>query len=245
MSALETTPANQPVKRQGGDLAGTNNKKIEYVTVDKIGFEVVPDKVVSALKLHQCLIGDEIAATACEVVTKCRADGSHYQFTNAWWASTRCCTIVDVTRELAATGDGRFRPNGPWSATGTIHLLPDNLKPVRSIWQRSPSQAAASDASKRNKNQYTNEALDLLPPNVALPVRGGKADAWKISRKGFVQETIVAMKMVGDRVRILRAVREDTSRKKLDSASWTVDTLDAPIVDSRPVSIGKGSGNLP
>ncbi len=245
MGTLETAPAGQPAKRQGGTLAGIDNKKIEYITADKIGFELVPDEVVKALKFRQCLLGDEIAAAADHIVTKRRTDGSHYQFTNAWWASTRCCTIIDVTRELAATGDGRFRPNGPWSATGTIHLLSGNLQPVRSIWQRPPSQVAVSNARKRTGNQYTDEALDLLPPDVALPVRGGRSDAWQISRKGFVQETIVAMKMVGNRVRILRAVREATSKKKLDSASWTLDTLDAPIASSRPVSTGKGTGAQP
>ncbi len=242
---LEARPAGQPVRRKGGALASADDKKIEYEMADKIGFERLPDEVVKALRSRQCLLGDEIAAGADDLITKRRKDGSHYQFMDAWWTSTRCCTIIGVTRELAAMGDGRFRPNGPWSATGTIYLLPDDLQLVHSIWQRSLSQDAVSDAKRKNDIQYTDEVIDVLPPDVALPVRGGKSDAWRVYRKGFAQETIVAMKMVGDRVRILRAVREATSKDKLDSASWTLDTLDAPVVSSRPISIGKGSGVLP
>lgn len=241
MGSLEKAPANKLGKYRS--RAVTADKEVAYVDVDKVGFDRVPKEVVDILKLRKHLVGKMITASADSPLTKRRADGSHYQFMTAWWVSAKCCTVIDITRELAPKSTSRFKPVGPWSVTGTTHLLPKNLKPVRSIWSRSQSHTTATGITA-GKKELTDEPLDLLPLDVARPLIGGLSNAWRIFTEVFAEEVVVAMKIASNRVIAIKATRVAGSEEKLVHADWAIDTLDAPIASSYPVSIRKATNTL-
>jgi hypothetical protein len=210
-------------------------KTLAYVTAPRVGFEQVPEGIVEALVAEGILVGAEVAATAEPPVAKRRADGSYYQLVTAWWASTSRYVILEVRRELAPAGDGRFRPTGAWSSTGKVFCLPDDVQAATSVWRRSGGAGGAG----RPRSQRTDDPLDLLPPEAARPVVGGQADAWREFGRGWAIETIVASRLFADRVRVLRATRQGTSRRALDGADWALETIDAPVVRSREFSVGQ------
>ena len=120
MARLPTTSGGLPARRSGGIPAERGAKTLAYVTVPRVGFAQVPEEIAQALVTEGILVGTEVAATAGPPLAKRRADGSHYQLVTAWWGSTSRYVVLDVRRELAQAGDGRFRPAGAWLATGKV-----------------------------------------------------------------------------------------------------------------------------
>lgn len=233
MARLPTTAGAPLAHRSGAHSAEQGAKALAYVSASRVGFEQVPEEIAEALLAEGILVGVEVAATAELPLAKRRADGSHYQQVTAWWASTSRYVVLDIRRELARAGEGRFRPAGAWSATGRIFCLPDSSHVVTSVWRRSGGSEGAGTA----KRQRTDDPLDLLPPEVAKPVVGGQADAWRTFGKGWASETVVASRMLPKRVRALRATRQATSRRALDAADWALETIDAPVTASRELSL--------
>lgn len=237
MTRLPDTPgAGPPSRRLGGLPSIGGAKKLSYVPGTKIGFENVPEEVVRELTAKRIIFGSNVAANGDPPVTKRRSDGSHYQVATAWWSSTSRYVTLELIRDLAPAGEGRFRPTAPWRVTGTIFHLPAGLEVETSVWHRTVEGSGAG----RPKSQHTDEPLDILPPAVAQPVRGGRADAWVVEYGGGTAvETVVASRVLSGRVRILRAIRQATSGGSLEEAEWILQTLDAPITRTEDFSVGQ------
>ncbi len=235
MTHLPDNPGGVPSRRTGGLPERGAPKKLSYVPATKIGFDCAPEEIVLELTAKRVILGSEVAATAYPPVTKRRSDGTHYQMATAWWSSTSRYVTLELKRDLVPAGDGRFRPAALWRATGKVFHLPDGLEVTTSVWRR----AGEGTSSGRPKSQRTQEPLDILPPSVAQPVRGGQADAWQEYGGGAAVETVVASLLVDDRVRILRATRQSTSKSALEGAEWILQTLDAPITRAQNFSVGQ------
>jgi hypothetical protein len=206
-----------PAKRAPG--------KIPYEVVERAGFDVVPDAVQDALWAASVLIGTMWLGTG-DLVTKRRSDGSHFQHLRAWWASELRFVTFNAIRELTPTGEGRFRPQGGWTTRGTAFDFPSPRIPASSVWRLAASEQAGSEPRRVRRNAGP---LEVLPPQVASPVVGGEADAWREHGRGWAAETIVACKVKDNKVRLLKATREATSRRALDRADWNVETLDSQV----------------
>jgi len=241
VAKLPASSGGLPARRSGSLPAERGPKTLAYAPAPRVGFEHVPEEIVQALVAEGILIGTEVAASAEPPLAKRRAEGSHYQVVTAWWASTSRYLVLEARRELASAGDGRLRPAGAWSATGKGYRLPDDLQAATSVWRRS----GGSDGAGKPKNQRTDDPLELLPSEVAKPVMGGDADAWRTFGKGWATETVVASRLFAIRVMALRATRQATSRRALDSADWSLETIDAPVTGSWEFSIGQHGPSRP
>ena len=112
-------------------------------------------------------------------------------------------------REMERVGEKQFRPASTWSVNGILSRLGPVGGPERSVWRFDAS--GAGEAAR--KTSETDDPLDLLPPELVRPLRDGDADAWRLYRKGWASETVVAMSLTTGRALLFRAVREATSRQ--------------------------------
>jgi hypothetical protein len=220
--------AKTPVIRASGGVTTRAPGVLKYDDVDAFGFDILPAQVRK--KVVNLLSGSQIAATGQEPVTKRRPDGSHYQSVSGWWASASRVVLVTGRRELEPIANNCFRPRGRWHVSGHVHHFPPHLRPETSKWHFE----AATSASKSGQERRTDDALDVLPPALAAPVIGGSSDAWKQGGPGSVEETIFAIRILEDRIRVLKAKRKARSERALAVADWHAWTLDAPVVASEP-----------
>ena len=160
-----------------------------------------------------------------------RSDGTFHQCAEAWWADEGRLFVFRYEREMEQVGEKQFRPASPWSVDGIVSRLRPVGGPERSVWRFDGSDAGEAPG----KGVKTDDPLDLLPPDLVLPIRDGVADAWQVYGKGWARETVVAMHITRGGVLLLRAVREATSRRALSTSEWHVETLEAPVVDHAPV----------
>ncbi len=247
MGTLDTRSNDSPVRRSGDStpVAGNTNKRLEYEKTDKVGFETLPVEIREALSTRKVMLGKEICGDAGYPVTKKRSDGSHYQEITAWWAGTGSYVDIRAVRELRQNSNGSFSPSGSWSAASTVYILPPNLKAVHSVWRSVGSSGyPVKQSTTTTLDEISDNPLDILPPQVVAPVIGGASNAWQYYSKNFANETVVASKLVDDHIRALRAGREGRSHKALPNCDWQVDTIDAPIIDTRLVAIGKPPDSL-
>ena len=230
---MATTPVPRPpgsiIPRSVGLPAKKTPGSIEYVPAEAVGFEILP--VSLRRSLRNLLVGKVIAADAESPVTKRRQDGIYYQFATAWWVSNERLVVIEGRRSLTRVGERRFTPSGEWSASGTVNCFPPGLVAKPSRW-RADGHAVA----ERTQPPSTKDVLDALPPALADPVIGGLSGAWLRDRPGWTVETIMAMRQVNHRARVLKAAREGKSRRSLASSEWQATTLDAPIVAVRSFS---------
>jgi len=234
MGIPDVPRATAPAAR-GSAVAKRGPGRIGYEDAELIGFEHVPAALARELWSSGVLFGSMWVGTAERPVARRRAsDGSHYQQLHAWWASEWRYAEFDAGRELAVVGDGRLRPEGPWNARGTFYDYPQAVAGIRSIWR---FQAPETGGTRNPPSRRTNNPLEVLPPPVASPIMGGKSDSWREYGKGWATETIVASKVSGSRVLLLRANREASSRRALDSADWMVETIDTPTTRATPFSV--------
>lgn len=210
--------------------------RISYVLAEAVGFDRVPAAVVDQLRERGVLAGSIWAGTADHPVTKRRSDGSHYQWIEAWWASTLRLVRFGAHRALAPVGGGKLTPAGPWEVRGAVHDYPYPIETTRSTWQF--QVPAPSPGDRRHPRARSADPLEILPPQVAAPLFGAESDAWREWGKRWARETVVAFKMGEGRVLALRAERRTTSQATLDAAAWTVETVDAPIARSTPFASG-------
>ncbi len=220
--------AKSPARHQPGQIG--------YVDADAVGFERVPRPVAEVLWGRGVLAGSMWAGSAERPVTKRRSDGSHYQFAEAWWASESRLVQFEAARELAGTGDGRFRPAREWEIRGDVHEFSQPAVPARSTWRLDAD--AAGLGGRRPTRPRTSDPLEVLPPQVGAPVKGGESDAWREWAKGWAKETIVASRFHAGRVLLLRAERRASSRRALDTGEWVAETIDAAVVRSTPFVLG-------
>jgi len=241
MPRLPANAGGPPARRSGALPTERGPRTLDYAPAPAVGFEHVPEEILQALVAEGILVGREVAASADAPTAMRRSDGSHYQLVTAWWASTSRFVILQARRELASLDARKLRPAGPWSAAGRVLYLPDGLGVTTSVWRRPSGPGAGGTA----KHQRTDDPLELLPPEVAKPLVGGVSDAWRRIGTGWATETVVAMRTVPGRVKVLRAERQATSRRALDDADWTVETIDAAVTGSSEFSLGKGRRALP
>ena len=217
-----------PVKRAPG--------RLNYVESDRVGFEHVPDELISQLYGSSVLRGEMWVASAEPPVARRRTDGSHFQHVAAWWASDERFVQFDATRELTMTADGRLRPRSSWEARGSIREFREPVPPTRATWRYEVQ--LSSPAGGRTRRPKTTEPLDLLPRAVAGQLAGGSSDAWKTSGRGWAIEEIVAYRVDDGHVHLLRALREATSQRALETADWVTEAADARCGAALPFSIG-------
>lgn len=226
--------------RSAGDLSTRAPGQIKYKTrTEKVGFEYVPPELAKFLKSAEILVGTELIAGADAPVTKRRQNGAHYQLLSAWWASKSRFVLFEARRELTSVGEGAFRPSGSWTASGTVHHFASPATTDRSEWRYKGTGGTEATATEE---RVVTDALDALPPAVAGPVIGGTTHAWLRWRKGWASETIVASRVVGNKVHVLRAQREGTSRGELKTSTWVAEVIDATSNNRVPFTVIMPSG---
>lgn len=234
MRGIEPKPGASPVSRGTGTVTRRAPGKIPYEIAEAVGFDVVPEAVHQALSSASLLTGAMWVGTG-ELVTKRRASGSHFRDLHAWWASDVRFVTFRAIRELASAGQGRFRFQGPWAVRGTAFDFATPVVPTSSVWRFQAPEQAVSQSRKARRNA---EPLEVLPPQVASPVVGGEADAWRQHGRGWAIETIVAFRLSDNRVCLLKAEREAASDRGLDMADWQVETADIAIRGPLPFVMG-------
>ena len=233
MREIEPRPGASPMSRGTGAVARRAAGKIPYEDAEAVGFDVVPGAIHQALSSASLLTGEMWMGTG-ELVTKRRPDGSHFRDLQAWWASDRRFVKFRAIRELASAGQARFRPQGPWIVRGTAFDFATPVVPTPSVWR---FQAPERAVPRSRESRQNVGPLEVLPPQVALPVVGGDADAWRQYSRGWALETIVAFRLSGNRACLLKAEREAASRRGLDMADWRVETADIAIRGPLPFVI--------
>ena len=136
MTLPEHRRTTSPVGRAGGTVASRRPGQFDYQPVDRVGFEHVPDDVVTRLWVQRILVGTELIAAALAPVAKRRRDGSHYQCVRAWWLSEDRFVRFDATRELTATGHNKLKPTGLWGAAGQIYAFASPVVTESSTWRQ-------------------------------------------------------------------------------------------------------------
>jgi hypothetical protein len=90
---------------------------------------------------------------------------------------------------------------------------------------------AAGATEGAGRTPKTDDPLDILPPDLARPVREGVAAAWRTWISKSADETVVAMYCTNERVLLLHSVREASSRRALALTDWHAETLNAPVTE--------------
>jgi hypothetical protein len=201
--------------------------QIEYVSAKRVGFECLPEEVRRVV--GKALVGEEIAANAEEPLTKRRPDGSHYQVVTAWWASTERLVLIEARRPLELRGERQFAPSGVWSVATTIHRFAPGVVAERSRWLLDPKASTPLGAPAPR----AIDVLDVLPPRLVAPLRGGSSAAWQRFRPEWANETIVALRIDAGRLRVMKAERNASSKYSLAFAQWHSTTIDAAIAETR------------
>lgn len=216
-----------PMRRSNGQLETRGPGEISYEPANRVGFERVPEVVVGKLWAERVLLGDELAASSEESITKKRSDGTYYQSIDAWWSSTLRYVELVIERNLQHIRGKTFKPVGLWQVSARIFVFPSGLSASKSRWCfRTP----AGEKNKRPRSGSETDIFDALPPSIADPMRGGTVDAWRFIGNRQVEEVIVGAFSTGNRVRLLHASRTAKSKTGLLGAEWIVSTLDSPVV---------------
>lgn len=215
----------------GGAISARGPASIGYAPTTDVGFEIVP-VVVRARLFATRVIGSTALSASCEELrVRRRPNGTHYQSGEAWWGDEARAALITVRREMEHRGGRQYSPNGAWNVSGTVYHLGAVGGPEASKWQ---FDASASKGSNALPPVTTHDPLDLLPADVAAPVRGGLSDVWRESSTGSAAEYLTAIRVLDNRVLLLEANRTARSIRALASAPWVLTTLDAPITDRAP-----------
>ena len=217
---------------RGGAIAARGPSTLNYVPADAAGFEIVPEVVRARLRATGVIGVTALCASANSLQLRRRADGSHYQTGTAWWADTGRAVMLDVYREMEHRGTRQYSPIGAWRVSGTVHHLRDVGGAERSTWQHDASPKGGSSSPP----VVSDDPLDLLPPDVAAPVRGGLSDAWRDISDVSITEYLTAIRVSDHEVLFLEANRTARSDGALSRAPWSVTTLMAPVTKRVPFS---------
>ena len=216
-----------PVSGSGRSLDRRGPGQLSYEEADDIGFDVVPMQIRKALRSRSLIGSQALAADGRDPIVKRRADGTCYQTGDAWWGDETRLLVIDYRRDMEQIGERQFRPAGAWRVEGQLSRLGGVGGPEHSTW----SYDAAGTTGGAGRTPKTHDPLDILPPDLARPVREGVAAAWKTWNSKSADETVVAMYCTNERVLLLRSVREASSRRALALADWHAETLNAPVTE--------------
>ncbi len=227
---------------KGGPLAARGPATVRFARVQEAGFDIVPSVVRNHLFATRAIGSAAISASAQELAVRRRSTGSHYQSGDAWWGDDDRAIVFTVRREMAHRGGRSYSPNGPWLVIGTRYQLGQVGGPERSTWQYDSSTTTGSGHARPTT---TSDPLDLLPPDVTAPIRGGLSDVWREISTEQATEYLTAIRARDNCVLLLEAHRTASSIAALSSAAWQLTTLDAPIIASTPISFTCSDDGLP
>lgn len=214
---------------RGGGVSRRGPSSIDYEVVPVAGFEILPAVIRSRL-MAEGMIGMKPLCASCESLkVRRRADGSHYQSGTAWWGDESRAVVIKSRREMELRSGQKFSPSGAWNVTGVIHHLGDVGGPEISKW-KFDGKSSGGDSS--SSPVATNDPLDLLPPEVAAPVRGGLSDAWMVTTSSSATEYLTAIRVFDDEVLLLEANRTARTETSLNRSEWKLTTLKALINES-------------
>ena len=216
---------------RGGALSARGPASVDYAPATEVGFEIVPG-VVRARLFATSLIGSKALSASCEAMRlRRRSNGTYYQSAKAWWGDESRALMMTVEREMSTRGSRQYSPSGAWNVTGTLYRLGTTDRPFTTTW-RFDAQGSKGTASPP---VVTDDPLDLLPAEVAAPIRGGLSDVWREHSRASAAEYLTAIRIVNDRVLLLEAHRSATTTRQLLGAEWVLTTLDAPITAREPI----------
>ena len=218
---------------RNGQLATRGPAMVNFAPAQAVGFDIVPSVVRNELFATRTIGTRAISASAHDLVVRRRPDGALYQSCEAWWGDD-LGAVLDTVRRPMAHRDGRsYAPSGPWTVSGTLYQFGavDGLE--RSAWQFDGSSVRERTHSSPTT---TVEPLDLLPPEVTAPIRGGLSDVWREHSRDRATEYLTAIRILDHRVLLLEAHRTARRLTALVSAAWELTTFDAPIAARSPIS---------
>lgn len=211
---------------EGGEISSRGPASIDYRPVPAAGFKILPAVIRSRL-VNESVIGRRPLCASClEIKLKRRADGTHYQSGTAWWGDRSRAVLIEGQREMKLLSGNKFSPSGTWRVSGVIHHLQGGGGPEVSTWQFSTGAIGQESLAPP---VMTKEALDLLPPEVAAPVRGGFSDVWMRTSPSNAAEFLTAVKVSDGVAFLLEANRTAPSESTLSRAEWKLTTLRARI----------------
>ena len=211
---------------RGGAVNARGPSTIDYKPVPAAGFKILPAVVRSQL-VEKGIIGSKPLCASClDLMVKERSDGTHYQVGTAWWCNQSKAVLIECQREMKLLIGKKFSPIGTWKVSGAIHHLRDVGGPEVSKWKFS---GVASGGGESPPPVVTHEPLDLLPAEVAAPVRGGLSDVWALTSSSNATEYLTAVRIDGGDALLLEGTRTAPTETSLHRSEWKLTTLRAPI----------------
>ena len=222
---------------RGGGISERGPSSMDYEVVPVAGFKILPAVIRDRL-LAEGVIGTKSLCASCEnLKVRRRADGTHYQSGTAWWGDESSAAIIWCRREMEFRSDQKFSPSGAWDVTGVKYHLGDVGGPEISKWKFDGKPAGGDGASPP---VVTNDPLDLLPPDVAAPVRGGLSDVWMRHSSSSATEHLTAIRVFDNEVLLLEANRTARTEVNLFRSEWKLTTLRASINESETFAFACG-----
>lgn len=225
----------EPARR--GGISNRGPSSIDYKDVPVAGFEILPASIRSYLSTKG-LIGVRPLCASCEdLEIRRRVDGSHYQSGTAWWGDESRAVLITCRREVEHRSGKKFSPSGAWNVTCDIHHLGDVGGPEVTKWKFHDNSSGRGAPSPP---VTTHDPLDLLPPEVAAPVRGGLSDVWMRTTPSSVTEYLTAIRITAGKALLLEANRRARTEFNLHRSKWKLTTLAAPISQSEALDFSCG-----
>jgi hypothetical protein len=216
---------------KGQEISGRGPSTANYEVAAEVGFDLFPEIARSRLFLDGFIGSEPISASCSELTVRRRPDGGHYQVGTAWWGDESRAVLMECQREMEHRGGKRFAPRGDWSVSGVVHHLSGVGGRETSTWSFDSGARRGNDSSPPVLAQ---DPLDLLPPDVVAPIRGGFSDLWRITSSSSADEYLCAVKLVNGEALLLGATRTSRTNAGLLRAGWVVTTLVASINRSEP-----------
>ena len=150
----------------------------------------------------------------------------------AWWGDESRAVLIECRRQMNHQSGNRYSPSGKWNVTGVIHRLHDVGGPEKTKWKFNGSASEGDDSSPP---VVTHDPLDLLPPDVVAPIRGGLSDIWMLVTSSNATEYLTAIRVVDDEVLLLDIEANRTSRSEasLHRSEWKLATLASRVIKVR------------
>ncbi len=233
-----TTSGGNLEAARGGAVSGLGPASMDYSPASAVGFEVLPAVVRTRLKAEGVIRSKPLTASCLGLNVKRRADASHYQTGTAWWADQSIATFIECQREMEHRDGKAYSARGDWIVSGVMYHLDEVGGPEVSTWMFDGRSAGREGSVPP---AHTDDPLDLLPPEVAAPVRGGLSDVWMDivwtgPTDSHATEYLRAIRVVGGEAFLLAGTRTAPAKGSLFNAEWALTTLIAPIATSETFS---------
>lgn len=222
---------------RGDEVSNRGPASIDYQKASIAGFKKLPAVIRSRLVADGVIGSKPLCASCGSLDVRKRADGGYYQAGTAWWGDETKAVLIECRREMEHRSGRTFSPSGAWSVSGVIHHLDAVGGSEITKWK---FDAKATGGDNSSLPVMSEDPLDLLPPEVAAPVRGGLADAWMRITSSSVTEYLTAIRVVNDDALLLEANRTARTETSLPHAEWKLTTLRAPINGSETFAFACG-----